>query len=247
MSQRRSMVFLFVMLFAKTLAAEPLPGGQVELSLPQLEQMLSTLEADAEPSRPHVEVCPIERQVDGELRKGLFRASLRARFEVLGDPGHLRVAVLDSAASLTEVTLDGKHTSLQRDGEIYSVGVDSPGVHEIKLGFYLGQEQDRFTRNLRFRLPAAGSSAISVMIPEQDISPSLVGGALDPVQTGAGGSLVRAHLDAKGLFDLSWKRRINHKENETVRMAMRLNTLLTAQRLWCAFSFPSSVATMRRL
>jgi nucleoid-associated protein YgaU len=204
-------------------------SGEGEVTLPaaeweQLKEAVAALDR-AEP--PEVPVAPIDRRIEGVFKKGLLSANLVARFQVLTDQGHIRVPVLDGAASIGEVTLDGHRTSLLREGDFYTLGVDKPGRYEVKVRFFWGKEQDRFARRLAFRLPEAGPTEIQILIPEQDIDARLAHGALvaERAKDASGTELV-GHIDPSGMFDLSWSRRLTHKSQEAVRLEAKLDTVL---------------------
>jgi hypothetical protein len=218
------LVFLFTQSVSR--AAEE---GKVTLPLSTWEEMLSQIESYQKPNRAPQPFYPIERKIEGTFRKGLLSANLAARFEVTDDQGHVRVPVIDGAASLADVLLDGKPTSLLREGGMYTLGLDRSGVHEVRLRFYWGQEQDRFTRRVRFQLPDAGVTEVSLVIPEEGIEASLAHGALRTQEETAGGTRLEGHLDAYGLFDLSWNRKITHRSKETAKMEAGVRTLITVQ------------------
>ena len=221
--------WVFFLMFLPALSGSAKEEGKVTLPVSLWEQMLSTLEQDKEPDRSPVSVCPIQRKIDGTFRKGLFQATLTASFEVLDTRGHIRVPVLDGAASVGEVLLNNKRTSLLREGGMYSLGVDKPGSYTVRVKFFWGREQDRFARKLRFRLPDSGATEVSVLIPEKSIEAKLAQGALVSKKVTARGTQLIGHLDANGLFDLSWTRKLTHKAKEALRMEARLNTLFTIQ------------------
>ncbi|MBN2359507.1 MAG: LysM peptidoglycan-binding domain-containing protein [Deltaproteobacteria bacterium] len=225
MNQRRAWGCLLASLSVPALALAA--DGKVRLPLETWQEMRDQLEANAKKPVPGVAVCPIERRIDGVFRKGLYSATLVARFEVLDDRGHVRVPVLDARAALGEVLLDGKPTSLLREGDLYTLGVDQPGGHEVRVKFHLGRELERFARQLRFRLPPAGATVVSVLLPETDVEPRLGAGVLEPPRPSAGGTQLVAHLDASGRFDLVWNRRLAHKEQQAVKSEARLNALFT--------------------
>ncbi len=211
---------------AAALAAAP---GKVTLPLPVWEGMLTELAAAKEPVPPPIVVLPLERTVSGALRKGLLTAKLVARFQVLESTSHVRVPVLDGDASLGEVRLNGQRTSLLREGALYSVGVDRPGIYRLEVDFFWGREQDRFARRLSFRLPPAGPTRLSVVVPETDIEAKLQNGVL-LAQTPRGGSTeLVGHLDPSGSFDLSWNRKLTYKSRAAVRWQSRLFTVFTVQ------------------
>jgi len=221
--------WVFFLLFLPAWSGGAKEEGKVTLPVSMWEQMLSTLERDKEPDRSPFPVCPIQRKIDGTFRKGLFQATLTASFEVLDTRGHIRVPVLDGAASVGEVLLNNRRTSLLREGGMYSLGVDKPGNYTVRVKFFWGREQDRFARKLRFRLPDSGATQISVLIPEKNIEAKLARGALVSKKVTPQGTRLTGNLDASGLFDLSWTRKLTHKAKEALRMEARLNTLFTIQ------------------
>jgi len=222
-------------LLAATALVVALPGpargaedeGKVTMSLAEWEIMLDELEAEQEAPPPPVDVCRIERRIEGAFAKGLFSATLIERFEVVDDRGHVRVPVLDGEASLGNVTLDGKRTSLLREGDMYTLGVDEPGVYEVQIEFFWGQDQDRFSRRLVFGLPEGGVTRLSVLLPEREIDARLSAGALTKIEARPGGTLLEGYLDPSGVFDLSWTRKLTHRGSDVVTMECRLDTVFT--------------------
>ena len=215
------------------LAAGPVSAaeeGKVTLPVSVWEQMLQELEDAAKPDRPTVGVLAIERRVEGSLKKGLFSATLTARFEVLEQQvGHVRVPVLDSAASVGEVRLNGQRTSLLKEGRMYTAGVDRPGVYTLTVRFFWGKEQDRFARRLRFALPEGGSTRLSILVPEVDIEPRLGSGVLTGQMRQGSATRLEGQVDASGLIDLTWNRKVTHRASRTAQMEARLSALFTAQ------------------
>ncbi|MBW2278996.1 MAG: hypothetical protein JRF63_16005, partial [Deltaproteobacteria bacterium] len=201
--------------------------GKVTMLLTDWEIMLDELEAEEQAPPPPVDVCRIDRRIEGVFAKGLFSATLTERFEVIDDRGHVRVDVLDGELSLGEVLLDGKRTSLLREGEMYTLGVDEPGIYEVRIKFFWGQDQDRFSRRLLFDLPEGGVTSVSVLLPEQDIDAQLTNGALTNTETRPGGTLLEGNLDPSGVLDLSWTRKLTHRGTEAVKMECRLDTVFT--------------------
>src|SRR5262245_1433162 len=95
------------------LIAQVPPDGKVTLPVATWDGMLGELDATKNVAAPDIAVAAIDRRIDGTFKKGLFRATLIARFEVLpGTVGHLRVPIVDGGASLGEALLNGKRTSL---------------------------------------------------------------------------------------------------------------------------------------
>ncbi len=227
--QRTLWLWCLLALLAVPIGSRAAGDGKVELPLDVWEQMQTEIERADEPDRPSMPYCPIERTIDGSFRKGLFSGTLTAKFEVLDDRGHIRVPVLDGGASLGRVLLDGKRTSLLRSSGMYTLGVDRPGVHTVVVEFFWGREQGRFARKLRFRLPEAGVTGVRVLVPEQEIEVKLQNGALVSQQKTADGTRLEGNLDASGLLDLAWTRKLTHRAGEAVRMEAKLNTLFTVQ------------------
>lgn len=208
------------------LAAEE---GKVTLPLSVWESMLMQVENFQKPVPPGVPLCPVERRLEGSFRKGLLEATLTARFQVLDTEGHVRVPLLDAGVALGEVLLDGRRTSLLKEGSLYTLGVDTAGPHEVRLRFFWGREQDRFARRINFQLPGGGVTSFRLLIPESGIEPQLAHGALVVERAVAAGTELEGSLDASGVFDLSWSRKLTHREAEAFRMEARINALFNIQ------------------
>ncbi|MFT5458377.1 MAG: hypothetical protein ACI9K2_004882 [Myxococcota bacterium] len=206
--------------------AEP---GHVDVALTTWEATLAELEARSTAAPPPIPVVAIDRTIDGRFHKGVFSGTLVSRFEVLADGAHVRVPVLDSATSVGEVLLDGRPTSLLPEGGMYTVGIDGPGIYRIEVRFFQGRESDRFARKLAFSLPPAGPTALRVWVPERGIDATLAHGAITASTAESGGTWLQGQLDARGLVDLAWSRRLDHTASTDVRTQARLNTLYTLQ------------------
>ncbi|MGA1823304.1 MAG: hypothetical protein ACMUIP_01480 [bacterium] len=150
--------------------------GQVELPLSYWEQMKTEIESANKADTPLIPYCPIERSIEGEFHKGLFKGTLIARFEVLNESHYIQVPILPSDASLGKVMLNGKQTSLLHEGNMYILGVDKMGKYTVQVDFFLGREQERFARRIRFQLPEAGMSKITIRVPEENIEAKLTHG-----------------------------------------------------------------------
>ncbi|NMB74790.1 MAG: LysM peptidoglycan-binding domain-containing protein [Myxococcales bacterium] len=228
MTQRTLWLLLLLpLVFSEVSFAEE--TGKVTLPLSMWQAMRDRLEAAQKPETAPVAVSAIERQIEGSFRKGLFSGTLTYRFAVEDTRGHVRVPVLDAGAAMGEVALDGKTTSLLAEGGMYTVGVDQPGVHELRARFFWGREQDRFARLLSFSLPPAGVTRVSVLIPESDIEAKLARGAIISADPAPGGTRVEGALDASGRMSLSWNRKITHRSREKVQTEFREQVLLTLQ------------------
>jgi nucleoid-associated protein YgaU len=228
MGRRMAAFMALALASAVALAADAAEtGGKIELPLSRYEEMLDQVEAEDVAAPPEIPVARLERRIDGVFSKGLFRGQLVERFEVLEAKGHVRVPVLDGEVSLAEVSLDGKRTSLLREGDMYTLGVGEAGVHEVRLVFYAGENQERFARRLSFALPEGGVTSLKVVVPESDIEAELGAGALVRTTQVQGGTLLEGYLDSEGRVDLSWTRRATHKGDQKTRMEARINTLFT--------------------
>jgi hypothetical protein len=171
-------------------AAEIFAGATVKIPLSQWESMKDQLDAADKPSVPDQRHCPIDRVISGQFRKGLFRGTLTSTFKVLHVDGHLRIPILDGDASLGQTTLDGKRTSLLREGDMFTLGINRPGTYTLRVNFFWGQEMERFERRLNFKLPQAGITQVSILILESGIEPELTHGVLNrrlPYPCGASG------------------------------------------------------------
>lgn len=218
-----------VALAVPALAFSQEDGSKVTMPLDDWEAMVSVIEDHEDPPPPVVQVARIERRIEGIFSKGLFSGTLVERFQVLDEDGHVRVPVIDGDVSLGDVSLDGSRTSLLREADMYTLGVDEPGVYEVRLEFFWGEDRSRFERKLNFDLPQGGITHFSVEIPEVDIDPRLGSGALTEVEARGGSTLLRGNLDSRGVFDLAWTRRVTHKGEQTARMEATVSTLFTVQ------------------
>ncbi|MCC6807214.1 MAG: hypothetical protein IT381_07305 [Deltaproteobacteria bacterium] len=203
--------------------------GRVEVPLQKWEQMQQELAQRAELEKPPLPVAQLERRIDGTFKRGVFTGDLVARFRYFGGGGHARVPVIDGTAAVASVTLNGKRTSLLKEGDMYTVGLSEPGVYEVRARFLWGKEQDRFARRLRFRVPEAGTTAVSVLLPEPDIEARLAKGAIAAQTNAQGGTLLKTHLDAAGRFDLTWARKLTHKGQAKARLEARQYTVFSLQ------------------
>ena len=218
--------------FALALVATPAAraadeGGEVKLPLDEYTALLDEVERDAVPERAPFGVLRLERRIEGEFEKGVFSARLVERFEVIDDRGHVRVPVLDGTVSLGDVRLDGARTSLLAEGGMYTVGVDEPGVYEIRLEFFWGEDRDRFERRLEFALPEGGVTRLSVLVPEREIEPRLARGALTRAEPRPDGTLLEGYLEPAGGLELTWSRRLTHRGDEAVSLEAAVHTLFT--------------------
>ena len=224
-SRRRCRALLtWILLLAAPAHAEP---GTVTLPLDDWADTLDQLDAAGVPAVAPARSLALGRVIEGRFRKGVFSGALVATFEVMPGDGHVRVPVLDSATSISEVLLDGRPTSLLRDGPMYTVGVDAPGTHKIEVRFFQGRESDRFARKLAFALPPSGPTALRIWVGEQDIDAALSQGAITGLRAEAGGTWLEAALDARGEVDLTWTRRHDRTATADAVTRARVHTLFT--------------------
>ncbi len=214
-----------VLLSCPALAQPKKSDSSVTLPLSKYNALQRRLEPAAQPPPPVPITCR-ERTVQGVFRKGLLAATMTARLAVLDRSGHVWVPVLDGAAFPQRALLDGKPTTLVKRQGMYAVGVQRPGVYQVKLRFLVGREQDRFARRLVMRLPGGCPTRLSIVVPEKGIEAWLRQGALTSQTPQRGGTLLRGNLDASGRVDLSWTRKLTHRAS-AVRMEARQNTLFT--------------------
>ena len=215
-------------------AAEPdAPDGAVTLPLGQWERLLDRVEDGEQVPVPPKAVVRISRSLEGSYVRGVFTGTLDTRFRLLEgaestSPDEVvRVPVLDAATSIDQVLLDGQPTSLLQQGSMYTVGVSGAGDHRVQLRFFQGRDDDRFSRELRFALPPAGPTAVSIQVPEQDIEARLAGGAITATRALDGGTRIQGHLDSRGQLDLSWTRKATHREASELRAEASMNALFT--------------------
>ena len=203
--------------------------GKVTLPLSTWEEMQHEIQKNKEKQEPPIVVLPVKRNIEGTLRKGLFHGQLTSQFTVLDTKGHVRVQVLDAAASVGTVRLNGVKTSLLKEGGLYTVGIDKPGTYMLAVEMFWGKEQESFSRRLQFRLPEAGATRFSVLVPERDIEAKIEHGVLVSERSGPGGTQLVGQLDPTGQLDISWARKLTHKLKEKARMKARVFSLFTVQ------------------
>ncbi len=216
------MPLLLLLLFALAHADD----GTVKLPWTHWQQMLLELDVSNDPAIAPVGVAQVDRSLEGSFRRGVFTGVLVARVRVAEGWDTARVPVLDAAASIASVSIDGKTTSLLADGQHYSVGVNGPGDHVVRVEFFLGREDDRFARRLAFGLPPSGPTRLSLFVPEADIEATLVGGAVTSRRSEAGGTRVEGQLDGRGVLDFTWTSRPTGHETPA-RVESTSNALFT--------------------
>ena len=221
--------FALMLWLACALLAAPTALAQDTVTLP-LERWEAlreaALAAQVSPAPP-ARVLQRARAVDGRYERGVFEGRLVTVLDVQPGDGPARVPVLDAGATIRSVTLDGRATSVLPEGGMYTVGIPSPGVHQVVVEFYQGREDDRFGRRVAFSLPPSGPTRVQVQVPERDIDADLAGGVLTAVSPTAGGTRLQGHLDARGALDLTWRRQANHDDATAVRLDASVHTLFT--------------------
>jgi hypothetical protein len=210
-------------------ALAPMTDGQVTLPLADWNAIQQEMSQDSIVTPPLFAHATLSRTIKGAFYKGLFKGSLALKIQVWSDQGHVRIPVLDSSASIGEVRLNDQASSLRQEGEMFTIGVDAPGIYTILVTFFLGKEQDRFERRLKFNLPDAGITEFAITVPEQDIETTLQHGVLLAEKPGPAETELQGFLDGSGMFDLSWSRKITHAQRDTLRTEARLTTLFTVQ------------------
>jgi hypothetical protein len=170
--------------------------------------------------------CSLERRLEGRLQGGVLSATLDVRLEVLQTEGWLDVPILDSAASLVSVRVDGAAASLRADDEFYVLGVPRPGVYHVQVRFLRGGEGDEFDRSIEVALPVAGPTHVSILVPEVGIDATLESGVVTSRQ--AEGRATRLVGEVNGPVSLAWDEAVAQDE-VPLRLAAEQVTLLTVE------------------
>lgn len=204
--------------------------GDATLSLDRWERLLAEAEAAAERPGAPVAVLQVDRSLEGSFQRGVFTGTLLTRFRIPpqadGQRDELRVPVLDSDASIASVQLNGRTTSLLPVGDRYTVAVDGPGDHLVRVEFFIGRDDERFARRLQMALPPSGPTRLSIQVPEVGISAELGQGAVTALREEADGTRILGQLDGRGALDLSWKGRVRG-EALPVKAEARATALFT--------------------
>lgn len=209
------------------LAAEN--SGTVTLPLSRWEQIVDEIATGSPVSEAQLSYCIISRSVKGNFNRGLFQGILTSRFTVYDSSGHIRVPVIDGSASLGTVTLNNRRTSLHKKGNMFTIGINTPGDYTVRARILIGREMDRFERRLDFTIPDAGPTKISVTIPEKNIEAQLKNGALTGYADVAGGTTLHGYLDPHGRVDITWRRRLSHTFRKEIKSEGELYTLFTIE------------------
>jgi hypothetical protein len=179
--------------------------GAVTVPLSHWESMLDAAELAGEQAPPLVPWMQVDRTLSGSFRRGVFNGVLETRVYVPAGADDLRVPVLDDTASIARVSLDGRSTSLLPESGSYTVGIDTPGEHVVRVEFFTGREDDRFAQRLQLALPPSGPTRVSILVPDVDIDTTLTQGAVTALRQEAGSTRIEGQLDGRGQLDLSWK------------------------------------------
>ncbi len=216
-------------IFASYASAQSYPKGEVTIPLDEWDSVAAELRVDPLIGAAPISVAHIDRRIEGRFQKGLFRGTMIDRFEVQDASGYVQVPLLDGSVSLGAVSISGKGTSLFKENEMYTLGVEQPGIYEVKAEFFWGQDNDRFARGLRFRLPEGSVTALSAWVPETDIEPVLSSGVITKTEMRGKETLVEGRLDSSGIVDLSWTRKVTHRADREVSLEAALSTVFTFQ------------------
>ena len=201
--------------------------GEVTVPLARWEHTLAAIEAAEEPAMPPEAVLQVARSVEGRFDRGVFSGELSVTFEIPEGAAPARVPVLDGESAIGEVRLNGRGTSLLREGSVYTVGVEEAGRHELTVAFFQGREDDRFARELKLVLPPGGPTRVAVRVPEVGVTARLGGGALTAARAVPGGTLIEGQLDALSALELSWERPLAEQALGPARTELSINTLFT--------------------
>jgi len=170
----------------------------------------------------------IQRHLQGSLQEGLLEAELSLSFEIFeGAEDRVELPILDSAASLLSVRLDDHPSSLQKRDGLYRLGLKGPGLHRLKVKFLLGHAQERFERQIKLRLPAAGPTQLSLSIPELEIKALLKDGVIQTQEEWEGNTLLEAELGGAEWLQLSWKPEVIGTQEENLRWSLKQSSLFT--------------------
>ncbi|MFT5682037.1 MAG: nucleoid-associated protein YgaU [Myxococcota bacterium] len=213
---------LILGLTGSALAQDP---GTVTLPLTTWDA-LRTAGLETEHEAPE-SVMAQSRTITGSFSRGVFSGTLTATFVVRSDEP-IRVPLLDGDTSIASVSLDGQTTSLLSEHGMYTIGVDTPGEHTATVRFFAGERNDRFTRQLAFGLPDAGTTRLEIAVPEADIEASLAHGVITATRSVGGTTMLTGHLDGQGIVDLSW-RSAEQASLAPARLSAEVNTLFTLQ------------------
>ncbi|MDP2344903.1 MAG: LysM domain-containing protein [Deltaproteobacteria bacterium] len=207
-------------------ATSGLAAGDAQVTLPladwrALGDQIDQLET---PPAPPVPFALASRSVIASFSRGVLTGSLDVDI-VSYDDKQVLVPLIDDAASLSEVLVDGKRAVALREGERAGVMVTGVGRHSARITFALGQEQDRFERAFELNLPQAPRSRLSLQLPERDLDVRLQGGVILDEQTHGTTTHIEGAIDASGRLVVQWARRALHQAGEKRELETRIFTL----------------------
>jgi hypothetical protein len=202
--------------------------GEVTLSAKKWYSLWAKLGKRPAKKPPPVAYAYLDRALEGTFRKGLLRATLTARFEVLDDSGFIELPIVNLDATFDGVALDGKPAMVVRRKSGYVLLVKGAGVHQLTAKLLVGRELDRFARRLTLKLPKGGRTRLSIAIPERDIRCRLGRGVLVSSKAVGASTIVAGYLDASGQLALSWARKNRHEQKgRKARWEARQHTLFS--------------------
>ena len=142
----------------------------------------------------------IDQRLDGRIAQDVLTARLDMRFEAFAVDGWLEVPVLDGAASLSTVTLNGQPAVLRRVDNTYVVGVSKPGVYRLRARVLRSADD---LRSMTLAL-SDGPTHVSILVPETGVRARLEGGVItaQSVQDSA----TRLTGETNGDIELRWAR-----------------------------------------
>lgn len=212
-------------LVSSILASAALAGdGQVTLPLVEWRAIEDEIERLEQPPSPPVSFALASRGVIATFSRGVLRGSIDVDVVVYDDKQVL-VPLIDAAASLTEVVVDGQRAVAVREDGRSGVLITGSGRHSARIAFALGEEQDRFERAFELNLPPAPRSRLSLLLPERDLDVRLQGGVILDEQVLGSSTHIEGAVDASGHLVVQWARRVLHTTGEKRELESRLFTL----------------------
>ncbi|MEQ8273903.1 MAG: LysM peptidoglycan-binding domain-containing protein [Deltaproteobacteria bacterium] len=191
-----------------TLLVAQASAGEVVLPLEQwleVEKEITRLEAYAPDVLPH---AVRRRTLDVEFVRGVLFGTVTLDVDT-----HTKDAVLpllDRAASLESVTIDGAPGVLVRGPSFYEGTIAKPGRHRVEVRFQAGREQARFERALALALPRAPVSRVNLVLPERDVDVDVERGVVDELRTDGKKTRARLHFTGGDGLRVRWRRRATH-------------------------------------
>src|SRR6185503_4197741 len=100
------------------------------------------------------------------------------RVEMLEKDRPFLVPVIDSSASLSEVSVDGQRAVAIAGGPFYAVLIEGPGQHSVRVRFASGRQEARFTRAFTLALPLSPVTNLGIELPEKNLDVQIEGGVV---------------------------------------------------------------------